>query len=246
MGWHSLHSPSGVTMLGPDRIFPAQYTRLVWTRRLRHNQRGFRRPGAARQVVRVYSRIGWDVQPQVRLVQTEGHVQCFNNIGVPAGRALRCFFKFSECLRGGGSICIWIRLPRRFRCGRYTRRNTSCTRTVVYMLEMIKKRYPLEVTCIGAQHGPHMLSLSSLVKLAKVSSSDTSWVGSPAMIPWFLARVFAGMGLLFPFFHISFLEALAIRDQKGLPVAKPSDHRHYTGAATLSKKQQKQELCEHA
>ena len=35
------------------------------------------------------------------------------------------------------------------------------------------------------------------------------------------------MGLLFPFFHIGFLETVTIRD--ALPMAIPSGHRHYAG-----------------
>ena len=37
------------------------------------------------------------------------------------------------------------------------------------------------------------------------------------------------MGLLFPFLHAGFLEAIAIRKPEGLPVAVPLGHRDYAG-----------------
>ena len=54
--WHFLRSPSDVPVLCPDRIFPTQYTHLVWTRRLRHNQKGSRRQGSRVGIILYWAR----------------------------------------------------------------------------------------------------------------------------------------------------------------------------------------------
>ena len=66
---HFLHSTSGATLWSLDRILPKWHNRLVRTRRLRRNQKGFCRLGEAGQSVRVRSRVERDGQPQVKLVQ---------------------------------------------------------------------------------------------------------------------------------------------------------------------------------
>ena len=88
----------------------------------------------------------------------------------------------------------------------------------------VSKGIPLQFTGFGAQYGPQLLSLPSLdscVKRAKVSASDKSWLFIPRpgtrlrpSLPWLPNGTFRGMGLLFPFFHVGFLEAVAIRDPK--------------------------------
>ena len=57
-------------MLSLDRILPKEHIHPVWTTRLRRNQRGIRRLGAARQSVRLQSHTEQDGQPQVQLVPT--------------------------------------------------------------------------------------------------------------------------------------------------------------------------------
>ena len=98
----------------------------------------------------------------------------------------------------------------------------------------VSKGTPLEFTGFGAQYGPQLVSLQSLdsyVKRAKVSSSDKSWLFHDQELGS-VHRCSGSQpehrrhGPLVPlFFHVGFLQAVAIKDPKGLPVAIPFGNR---------------------
>ena len=140
--------------------------------RLRRNQRGFRRLGAAGQSVWVRSRTERDGQPQEKLVPRVmhsfrrcRHFQWFNDKGEPVGCPLSCF----------SSLLHDHELPEVFAsgygcqddCGAEGRRGGTGvgSRGALQpssILLRVSTETPLESTGFGAQYGSHRLSLSSL------------------------------------------------------------------------------------
>ena len=62
------------------------------------------------------------------------------------------------------------------------------------------------------------------------SSREAGGIGDmvPAMILWFLIRVFESIDFLLPLIRLSLLEVATMWDPDGLPAAYPFGHRHCT------------------